>query len=124
MTPFCQNYHRALEILGKRWTGEIVRALLAGNCRFTEFTASIPKLSDRLLSERLKDLEAEGIVVRDVIPQTPVRIEYRLTDKGRALASVVGAVSEWADAWVAPAKGKATKRMAVSAAKAGKHRAR
>ncbi|MDQ3958465.1 MAG: winged helix-turn-helix transcriptional regulator, partial [Actinomycetota bacterium] len=66
-----------------------------------------PGLSDRLLSERLKELEHEGIVERTVTPSTPVRIEYRLTDKGRALASVVRAVADWAETWAgAPAPGR------------------
>lgn len=87
---------------GSRWTGEIVRALLAGATRFSEFTAAIPGLSDRLLSERLKDLEAEAIVIRTVVPAKPVRVEYRLTEKGEALASVVAALSAWADEWIGP----------------------
>jgi DNA-binding HxlR family transcriptional regulator len=99
-SPFCPRYHRAMEILGRRWTGAIVRALLAGRSRFTEITAAVPGLSDRLLSERLKELEAEGIATRTVIPETPVRIEYHLTEKGKALAGVVTALSEWAETWI------------------------
>lgn len=100
-TAFCPLYHRAVELIGRRWTGAILRALLAGIERFSDLTAAIPGLSDRLLSERLKELEAEGIVSRTVIPETPVRIEYHLTEKGRALGSVVEAVSAWADVWLA-----------------------
>lgn len=103
LTTFCPVYHRAVEVIGRRWTGEIIRALLAGTTRFSEFTAAIPGLSDRLLSGRLKDLEAEGIVTRTVIPAKPVRVEYRLTEKGEALASVVQALSAWADTWVGEA---------------------
>jgi DNA-binding HxlR family transcriptional regulator len=99
-TAFCPLYHRAVELIGRRWTGAILRALLAGIERFSDLTAAIPGLSDRLLSERLKELEAEGIVSRTVIPETPVRIEYHLTEKGRALGSVVEAVSAWADVWL------------------------
>lgn len=106
----CPHYERAVEVLGRRWTGLIVRALLGGRTRFSEFTASIPGLSDRLLSERLKELEAEGIVTRCVSTETPVRVDYRLTEKGKALAGVVEAISTWADHWVAPdASGAATK---------------
>src|SRR5215211_2656837 len=86
--PFCPVFHRAVELIGRRWTGAIVRALLLGTSRFSELTETIPELSDRMLSERLKELEAEGIVARTVIPVTPVRIEYHLTEKGRALAPV------------------------------------
>jgi len=100
LTAFCPQYHRAIEILGRRWSGAIVRALLAGMTRFSQLGAIIPGLSDRLLSERLKELEAEGIVARTVAPETPVRIEYHLTAKGEALASVVSAVSAWAEEWV------------------------
>jgi DNA-binding HxlR family transcriptional regulator len=99
LTAFCPYYHRAVELIGKRWSGAIVRALLAGAERFTDLTAAIPGLSDRLLSERLKELETEGIVARTVVPSTPVRIQYRLTDKGTALAGVIEAISAWADSW-------------------------
>src|SRR3954452_15596132 len=97
---FCPRYHHAVELLGRRWTGAIVRAMLNGTVRFTDLTATIPDLSDRMLAERLKELEAEGIVVRTVIPTTPVRIEYRLSEKGAALGSAVEAISTWADTWV------------------------
>src|SRR5688500_20227879 len=88
---FCPVFHRAVELIGRRWTGAIVRALLAGASRFSELTESIPELSDRMLSERLKELEAERIVARTVIPATPDRIEYHRTEKGRALAPVLAA---------------------------------
>ncbi len=74
--------------------------MLNGAARFVDLTETIPGLSDRMLSERLKELEAEGIVERIVIPNTPVRVEYHLTDKGRDLGTVVAAISTWADAWV------------------------
>lgn len=101
-TAFCPMYTQAIEIIGRRWTGAIVRSLLAGACRYSEILATIPGLSDRLLSDRLKELEQEEIVERVVTPSTPVRIEYRLTEKGRALASVVRSVADWAEAWVSP----------------------
>jgi DNA-binding HxlR family transcriptional regulator len=100
LTPFCRRYHRAMEILGRRWTGAIVRALLTGQSRFSQLTGSIPGLSDRLLSERLQELEAEGIVDRVVIPDKPVRVEYHLTSKGQDLAGAVVAVTEWAEKWI------------------------
>ncbi len=100
LSGFCPRYHRAIEIVGRRWTGAIVRALLAGAIRFSEVRSTVPGLSDRLLSERLKELEAEGIVERRVLACTPVRIEYHLTPKGEALASVVQAVSAWAEEWL------------------------
>ena len=101
ISAFCPVYHRAIELIGRRWTGAILRALLSGATRFTDITAAVPGLSDRLLSERLKELEAEGIVTRTVIPATPVRIEYGLTEKGRALSDVMAAISAWAETWLA-----------------------
>ncbi len=102
LSSFCPLYHRAIEIVGRRWTGAIIRALLAGAIRFSQIRVTVPGLSDRLLSERLKELETEGIVERRVLPETPVRIEYHLTPKGEALGSVVQAVSAWAEEWLAP----------------------
>ncbi|MGI8778391.1 MAG: winged helix-turn-helix transcriptional regulator [Acidimicrobiales bacterium] len=102
ISGFCPLYHRAIEIIGRRWTGVIIRALLSGSTRFSQIRGTVPGLSDRLLSERLKELEAEGIVERCVRPGTPVRIEYHLTAKGEALASVVGATSAWAEEWLLP----------------------
>ena len=99
LTPFCPAYHHAVELIGRRWTGAILRALLADVTRFNEIAASVPGLSDRMLAERLKELEAEGLVVRTVTPCTPVRIEYGLTEKGLALDSVVQALAGWVAAW-------------------------
>lgn len=103
LTAFCPRYHHAIHLLGRKWTGGIVRAMLTGRTRFTDIASAIPGLSDRLLSERLKELEAEGVVTRTVIPETPVRVEYHLTTKGQALAGTVIEVSQWADTWLDPA---------------------
>ena len=101
---FCPRYHHAVELIGRRWSGVILRAMLAGAERFSAIAEQIPGISDRLLSERLKELEAEGIVTRVVTPETPVRIEYRLTERGRDLLPVVEALAEWAERWLpAPA---------------------
>ena len=99
---FCPLYHHAVEVLGRRWTGAIVRALLSGTTRFGDMTATIPGLSDRMLSLRLKELEQEGIVTRTVTPSMPVRIDYHLTAKGQALGRVVQAIADWAEAWEQP----------------------
>ncbi len=101
MTSFCPVYHRAAELIGRRWTGAILRAMLTGVNRFSELSGTVPGMSDKMLSERLKELEAEDIVVRRVIPETPVRIEYDLTAKGRGLQDVIEALSDWADRWQA-----------------------
>ena len=97
--PFCPYFHHAVELIGRRWTGAILRALHAGVTRFTDLTNTVPGLSDRMLSERLKELEAEGVIERRVIPETPVRVEYLLTEKGHALSGVMDAISAWATEW-------------------------
>jgi DNA-binding HxlR family transcriptional regulator len=96
----CPRYHHAVELIGRRWTGAILMVLLQGASRFTDIVQSVPGLSDRLLSERLKELETEGIVSRVVHAETPVRIEYQLTAKGQALSSVTESVAQWAEQWV------------------------
>lgn len=101
-TEFCGRYHKAMEIVGRRWTGAILRAMLAGESRFGGMKRAIPELSNRMLSERLKELEAEGIVEREVSPERPVRVEYSLTEKGRSLTPVVEALSQWAEEWIDP----------------------
>lgn len=97
----CPLYHRAIELIGRRWTGAILSAMLLGATRFTDIVHLVPGLSDRLLSERLKELEAEGIIVRSVHAETPVRVEYHLTEKGRDLSGVTDAVQRWASKWAA-----------------------
>ncbi|HEX8857240.1 MAG TPA: helix-turn-helix domain-containing protein [Thermoleophilaceae bacterium] len=96
----CTLYHQAVEMVGKRWTGAILMVLLDGPLRFSEVRSLVPDLSDRLLSERLKELEAEGIVARRVLEGTPVRVEYALSEKGRALEPAVRALKAWANAWL------------------------
>ena len=100
LTPFCPRFHLAVEIIGRRWTGAIVRAMLSGRTRFSDIREAIPGLSDRLLTERLRELETIGVVRREVFPEQRVRVEYTLTDKGRALGDAVDALSTWADAWI------------------------
>jgi DNA-binding HxlR family transcriptional regulator len=100
-TNFCPRYLHAVELVGRRWTGAIVRALLAGPARFHEIREAIPDISDRMLSERLRELESEGVVSRRVIPETPVRVEYALTEKGHALETAIVAIARWAEQWVA-----------------------
>ena len=103
---FCPLYLHAIELIGRRWSGAILRALtIHGTMRFSDITAAVPGLSDRLLSERLKELENEGIVVRTVIPQHPVRIHYQLSEKGQALEAVIASVADWAHDWLATPTG-------------------
>jgi DNA-binding HxlR family transcriptional regulator len=96
----CPRFHHAVELIGRKWTGAILSSMQMGRTRFTEIAAMVPGLSDRLLSERLKELESEGIVTRIVTPDTPVKIEYRLTEKGEALEGVTAAISDWAENWI------------------------
>jgi DNA-binding HxlR family transcriptional regulator len=100
MKNMCPRYQAAMEILGKRWTGLIVNVLLEGPKRFSALAARLELVSERMLSERLKELELHGIVERQVLPDTPVRVQYELTEKGRALSGVVAAVESWASEWV------------------------
>ncbi len=96
----CPRYEHAIQLLGKRWTGLLLYALLEGPRRFCELTNTVEGLSDRVLSDRLRELELEGVVERVVYPQIPVRVEYQLTDKGRALEPVVLEIQKWAISWV------------------------
>lgn len=97
---FCPAFHKAVELIGKRWTGAILRAMRFGYVRFSDISDAIPGLHDRLLSERLKELDHEGVIQRTVIPETPVRIGYHLTAKGVALYVALDAIAEWAEEWV------------------------
>jgi len=96
----CSRFHRASELIGRRWTGAIIFVLLRSSCRFATLREAIPDITDRMLSDRLQELEAEGIVARTVVPDTPVRVEYSLTRKGRSLASAIDAIAEWAHKWI------------------------
>jgi DNA-binding HxlR family transcriptional regulator len=96
----CSRFHRASELIGRRWTGAIIFVLLKSRCRFATLGDAIPEITDRMLSERLQELEQEGIVERTVIPDTPVRVEYALSRKGRALASAIEAIADWAHKWL------------------------
>src|SRR5919108_704493 len=95
----CARFHRASELIGRRWTGAIIYVLLKSRCRFATLRDAIPEITDRMLSDRLQELESEGIIERSVIPETPVRVEYALTKKGRALATAIDAIADWAEKW-------------------------
>jgi DNA-binding HxlR family transcriptional regulator len=96
----CPRFHVAVELVGGRWTGAIISRLLGGRARYNELRASIPEISDRMLSERLRVLETEGVVTRTVVPESPVRVEYELTAKGRALEESIEAIGKWATRWI------------------------
>jgi DNA-binding HxlR family transcriptional regulator len=99
----CPRYHEAIELLGRRWSGAIVRVLMHRSpLRFSELAQAVPALSDRLLSERLKELEARGVVARLELPDRPGRVEYALTTMGRELEPALDALEAWAQRWLAP----------------------
>ena len=98
----CSRFHKAVELIGSRWTGAIIQALLRGPTRYASIRAAIPDISDRMLSDRLRILESEGLVERRVLPETPVRVEYLLTDKGRSLDAALAAIGSWAETWIEP----------------------
>ena len=98
----CPYYHEAVELIGRRWTGAIVSVLIhRDTLRFGEVADAVPQLSDRLLSERMKELEARGVVRRTVHPGRPIRVEYELTEMGRALSPAVRELERWAQRWLA-----------------------
>jgi DNA-binding HxlR family transcriptional regulator len=95
----CQLFHQAIEVIGRRWTGAILRVAGVRPLRFCEFKEAIPELSDRLLTERLKELEEVGLIVREVSTGRPVQVTYRLTPKGEELQPIFCAIGEWAGRW-------------------------
>lgn len=97
----CPKFEEAMSMLGKRWTGLIIYQLLTGEHRFCELETAIG-ISGRLLSERLKELEKLGVVKREIYPETPVRIEYSLTEKGKSLGPLMKEIEKWSQTWIEP----------------------
>jgi DNA-binding HxlR family transcriptional regulator len=110
LPQLCTKFHKASELIGRRWTGAILWLLLKQKCRFATLRDAIPDITDRMLSERLQELEQEGLVERTVVPETPVRVEYSLTKKGRALTDAMNAISNWAEKWVDAAPDKSVRK--------------
>jgi DNA-binding HxlR family transcriptional regulator len=107
----CPYYHEAVELIGRRWTGAIVAVLLdGGQLRFSEISHAVPELSDRLLSERMKELEARGVVSRHVDPGPPVKVLYELTDMGRSLEPALQELKSWARRWLRAEKQRSSAR--------------
>ncbi len=99
----CPYYHQAVELIGRRWTGAILEILMqAGPLRFSTIAAAVPDLSDRMLSDRLKELELHALVDRTVFPGPPVRVQYALTSKGQDLAPALNELKRWALNWLEP----------------------
>src|SRR5918996_4265181 len=97
----CESFQEAVRLVARRWVPQIVWVLLDGPRRYSALRAAIPEISDTVLSDRLRELEAAGILTRAVTPSTPVLIEYALTDRGRDLAKVIDGLAAWADRWAA-----------------------
>jgi DNA-binding HxlR family transcriptional regulator len=96
----CVRFEKAVELLSKRWVALIVYSLLPGPKRFSDIEQHLPNLSGKVLSDRLRELELEGLIRRDVYPEMPVRIEYSLTEKGHALSPLFSSITDWAHQWV------------------------
>lgn len=98
MSKICQKYEKAGQLLGKRWVPMIIYELLQGPKRFHDLEVKL-NISAKVLSERLKYLETEQITKRNVYPETPIRIEYELTEKGMALKSIIDSLAVWSQDW-------------------------
>jgi DNA-binding HxlR family transcriptional regulator len=96
----CAQFQSAVDLLGKRWTPLIVQLLLKRPHRYSELFAELEVVTEGMLSQRLKELERADVVVRRVIDEQPIRVEYHLTDKGRALGRVIGGLERWAEQWI------------------------
>jgi DNA-binding HxlR family transcriptional regulator len=101
-TALCPRFHKAIELVGRRWSGAIIQVLMGGPRRFNELLAAVPGMSDRLLTERLRELEAEHLISREVQPGSPVRVTYALTCAGAELQEPLEALSHWAERWIEP----------------------
>ncbi|MEU3513186.1 helix-turn-helix domain-containing protein [Streptomyces longwoodensis] len=98
--PVCLRFHTAIEMIGARWTGAILRALFTDQCRYAQIKAAVPGVSDTMLAQRLRELQRDGLIERHVMPATPVQVEYRLTPKGRDLEPVLDAIIAWSHTWI------------------------
>lgn len=99
LTEVCPHFHAGIELVGKRWSGAIIWALSDGPLRFAELKRSVPGLSDRLLSQRLRELEEAGVMTREVEDGPQVKVTYSLTEMGRGLRPAILALREWACTW-------------------------
>lgn len=97
--PVCPRFHEAVELVGRRWTGAILFSLIDGPLYFRELLSAVPGVSDRLLSQRLRELEAEGLVERSVHEGAPARVSYRLSETGEALEPALTLLHDWAQGW-------------------------
>ena len=95
--PVPVEVREAASLLERRWQLSIIYAAISGALRFNEFADAIAGISPRMLSERLRDLEAAGLIERTVLPTSPPTVEYRLTARGRRLGPVIEAMRAYAE---------------------------
>jgi DNA-binding HxlR family transcriptional regulator len=100
ITDQCPNFQAAVELVGRRWNGAVLLAASMGATRYSEFLTAVPGISDRLLAQRLRELEAETLLAREVIPTTPVQINYRLTERGSELVEAMRPLIGWSERWL------------------------
>lgn len=100
INPVCVRFHAAIELIGTRWSGAILRAMFTGQHRYAEIRAAVSGVSDTMLAQRLRTLEVEGLIERRVIPTSPVGVEYHLTEMGRDLEPALEAVITWSHRWI------------------------
>jgi DNA-binding HxlR family transcriptional regulator len=95
----CPRFEKAIKILSQRWIALVIYQMLEEPKRFSEIQAGVG-ISGKVLSERLKSMEVEGLINREVFPETPVVIEYSLTEKGRSLEPILRGIEDWAEDWI------------------------
>ena len=98
--PVCVRFHTAIELIGTRWSGAVLRALFTGQYRYAQIKAAIPGVSDTMLAQRLRALQEQELIERRVLATTPVQVEYHLTEKGRELEPVLEAIIAWSHKWI------------------------
>ena len=100
-TGMCPHYQAAMDLLARRWTGLILTSLADSPARFSELRTAVKGISDRMLSQRLVELEELGLVNRNVeAAQRPVLVEYASTQMAQELAPVFRALWEWSEKWM------------------------
>ena len=98
--PVCVRFHTAIELIGARWSGAILRVMFTGSHRYADIRAAIPGISDVMLTRRLRDLEDAGLLTREVLPTSPVQVEYHLTQMGKETRPVLDSVIAWSHRWI------------------------
>lgn len=98
--PVCARFHAAIELIGARWSGAVLRAMFTGSSRYADIKAAIPGISDVMLTRRLRELEGAGLIYRQVINGSPVHVEYQLSQMGFETGPVLDAIIAWSHKWI------------------------